>query len=153
MPIIPLEKEIKVWELLHASNLSRRQIAKLVGISDKTVKRVEEAPSLGPRSPPRRKKRLQRCKQCGELLKFSPCVNCNPEMYYYPELPTTKVVIELLPNEMQSSFELIRDLIEFAKLNVIPYPFDMNPLFVDLIKRAKEVLNGLLEKKKTTEKN
>jgi transcriptional regulator with XRE-family HTH domain len=143
---IPLEKELKAKSLL-GKGLSLRQIARKAGISHTTVWHIKNSSTIRVRKPrPNRQLRIpKKCDLCGATIAIWPCPACHSDKYRYDDLdatlPISRIVVEISPSEMQPVIEILKDLIELWKLNLID-----NPLFLSLVERAEKIVNELLTK-------
>lgn len=80
---MPLSKVVEVQQLLSAGDLSRRKIAKQVGISRGVVNAIANGTrGIFGREPTEDPATLApcRCAQCGELV-YPPCVACRAREY------------------------------------------------------------------------
>lgn len=134
--LIAIKKEIKTRNLLKEGLLSERAIAKIVGISRKTVAVIKQSPKLRKRSPIRPKSFIQstrpyKCKLCGGRVKTRPCIMCHLRVL------SDRMIQSQEMQELPEAFRVIMDIWSLHELNLIPHP-----LFCDLANRARQVLNA-----------
>ena len=134
--LIARKKEIKTRNLLKEGLLSERAIAKIVGISRKTVAVIKKSPKLRKRLPIRSKSLIQstrpyKCKLCGGRVKTRPCVMCHLRVLSNGTIRSQEM------QKFPEAFRVIMDIWSLHELNLI-----LHPLFCDLANRAGQVLNA-----------
>lgn len=139
--MISVAKEQRV-RFLFKGGLSNRAIARVTGVSRKTVGAIRKEPELRKRplrefGESKKLRRPYRCKTCGAKIRTYPCVICNLEGSYDNK---SKVTPKL--HSQQVSRVLTLDLLRIAedirnlhKLNLVHHP-----LFHNLAERAEQSL-------------